>query len=230
MLILNLLIVPFLVSIAAPAISKTPTHCQQALFTVGQEKLWIAYQQAESTQARQLARNRIIETFYPLVSIITQGFIASDSRLNTEKDDMIIEGGFAMIRSLPQYTPQKGSFEAYFTAVIRNALIDYKRKFLNPRKRMGSLHDSEDPHTDRLLKKFSHQETADFLLRTLSIEEQDILRLVVFQKTPMDVVAKELGISLNAARQRYLYIRRKLEKKLREYAETNGFDLNELRP
>jgi RNA polymerase sigma factor (sigma-70 family) len=121
----------------------------------------------------------------------------------------------AILESIGRYEPVDGKFDAWAKTIARRAIRDYVKVLRNrPDQVEGTdAADPVDPGPDSEDRMKEAQEYVIFLalLDVLPDELREVLVMADQEEIPMPVIAKELGISLEAGYSRLRRARRALE-------------------
>lgn len=111
--------------------------------------------------------NEKVDYIRKLINIFTVS--NGTNRVNFDRDDIMQTGIIAVYKALDIYDPDKGvGLDTYISTVVKNAVTDYKRKFMRYNAHVVPLADFEDPEKKK--EEFSLQKDASaFILPDESI-------------------------------------------------------------
>lgn len=136
-----------------------------------------------------------------------------------EAEDMLNDGFLKVFSNLDRYE-DTGSFEAWMKRVVRNAALDYRRKYDNKVDfvDIDEISDSQmaDHHINDAVSKMSSQELVN-LIQQLPPVTRVVFNLFVFEGFSHGEIAQQLNISENTSAWHVNNARTRLKNAINQY-------------
>ncbi len=129
------------------------------------------------------------------------GYLVNILKNKTVADDLLQETWLSAIKGLNKFRPRGIRFSAWVFAIARNECKQYLRS-AGKQSAESSLNDFEDKIPTTTYQKSGDQIYLESILKKLSAEDQEILRLKYIADLSFLEIAKILAISIVAARVR----------------------------
>lgn len=171
--------------------------------------------------------------FRPELLSLANRLVSSDLQARVDPSDVVQETLLTATRNLPNYKGEKLPILAWLFKLLRQRIIDAKRKHLVSNKRsmrqeqvfttaeeqqnvLGSLpaqYQSRPPSEYSALTRIQRLEAA---LQSLDEHTQVLLRLRYFESQSLAEIAERLNISLSAVKMRHMRAVQELRKALED--------------
>jgi RNA polymerase sigma-70 factor (ECF subfamily) len=143
------------------------------------------------------AQRRLFKHFYSSVKAVCMRYAGSSD----EAEDMLGDGFLKVFSNLDKYE-DSGSFEAWMMRVVRNAALDYRRKY----DRKADFVDIDevaetqltDHHLNDAVSKMSSQEVVS-LIQQLPPVTRTVFNLFVFEGFSHKEISQQLNITENTS-------------------------------
>lgn len=143
------------------------------------------------------AQRRLFKHFYSSVKAVCMRYAGSSD----EAEDMLGDGFLKVFSNLDKYE-DSGSFEAWMMRVVRNAALDYRRKY----DRKADFVDIDevaetqltDHHLNDAVSKMSSQELVS-LIQQLPPVTRTVFNLFVFEGFSHKEISQQLNITENTS-------------------------------
>lgn len=143
------------------------------------------------------AQRRLFKHFYSSVKAVCMRYAGSSD----EAEDMLGDGFLKVFSNLDKYE-DSGSFEAWMMRVVRNAALDYRRKY----DRKADFVDIDevaetqltDHHLNDAVSKMSSQEVVS-LIQQLPPVTRTVFSLFVFEGFSHKEISQQLNITENTS-------------------------------
>ena len=154
------------------------------------------------------ALQELLVRFGPLLRYVIRP-ILSDER---EREECLADVSLTIWNSSAQFQPERGSLNAWLTAVARNAALNRARRSERPEDPLpeDAAGGTDDPE-ETLLRR-ERQEKLASLLKKLPGTEREILLRKYYYRQPVAQIAAELGLTERAVEGRLRRVRKKLQK------------------
>lgn len=143
------------------------------------------------------AQRRLFKHFYSSVKAVCMRYAGSSD----EAEDMLGDGFLKVFSNLDKYE-DSGSFEAWMMRVVRNAALDYRRKY----DRKADFVDIDevaetqltDHHLNDAVSKMSSQEVVS-LIQQLPPVTRTVFNMFVFEGFSHKEISQQLNITENTS-------------------------------
>lgn len=143
------------------------------------------------------AQRKLFKHFYSTVMAICMRYAGNSD----EADDMLNDGFLKVFSNLDKYE-DTGSFEGWMKRVVRNAALDYRRKYDKKVDLVDidEVSDSQmaDYHVNDAISRMSSQEMVN-LIQQLPPVTRVVFNLFVFEGFSHAEIAQQLNISENTS-------------------------------
>ena len=161
------------------------------------------------------AQRRLFKHFYGTVMAICMRYAGNSD----EAEDMLSDGFLRVFSNLDKYE-NIGSFEAWMKRVVRNAALDYRRKydknvdFVD----IDEVADSQmaDYHLNDAIAKMSSQEMVS-LIQQLPPVTRTVFNLFVFEGFSHKEISQQLNITENTSAWHVNNARTRLKNAINQY-------------
>ncbi len=161
------------------------------------------------------AQRKLFKHFYSCVMAICMRYAGNSD----EADDMLNDGFLKVFSNLDKYE-DSGSFEAWMKRVVRNAALDYRRKYDNRVDivDIDELSDSQmtDYHINDAISKMSSQEMVN-MIQQLPPVTRTVFNLFVFEGFSHGEIAQQLNITENTSAWHVNNARKRLKSAINQY-------------
>jgi len=154
------------------------------------------------------ALQELLVRFGPLLRYVIRP-ILPDER---EREECLADVSLTIWNRAAQFQPERGSLNAWLTAVARNAALNRARRSEHPEDPLPeNAADDADAPEEMLLRR-ERQEKLSSLLKKLPGTEREILLRKYYYCQPTAQIAAELGLTERAVEGRLRRVRNKLQK------------------
>lgn len=161
------------------------------------------------------AQHKLFKHFYGTVMAICMRYAGNSD----EADDMLNDGFLKVFSNLDKYE-DTGSFEGWMKRVVRNAALDYRRKYDKKVDFVDieEITDSQmaDYHINDAVSRISSQEMVN-LIQQLPPITRVVFNLFVFEGFSHAEIAQQLNISENTSAWHVNNARTRLKNAINQY-------------
>lgn len=135
--------------------------------------------------------------------------------------DLTQEVFISVLRSLEQYSNNKGSFKTWIVKIAQNKIIDYRRSRQSRQDSMTMVIEGIDMESSVNVEKSAiYRYESDKIQQKLGgydKESKEIFEMKVKEEYTFEEISRETGMSLSGVKRKYYGLVKKLRKEMQEY-------------
>lgn len=135
--------------------------------------------------------------------------------------DLTQEVFISVLRSLEQYSNNKGSFKTWIVKIAQNKIIDYRRSRQSRQDSMTMVIEGIDMESSVNVEKSAiYRYESDKIQQKLGgydKESKKIFEMKVKEEYTFEEISRETGMSLSGVKRKYYGLVKKLRKEMQEY-------------